>query len=91
MDNSLRGPWETVALFNAPGTKMPVSPAIVFENLDHVRSWPLLRMEFVLLMADLRADPKYCERARHIERLLSDARFPTVEQIYFIPKCKPSS
>lgn len=65
---------------------MSASPVMVLENLDHVRSWPMLRMEFVLLMADLRDDPRYSNRVKHLRELLADPQFPTVEQIYFIPK-----
>jgi hypothetical protein len=65
---------------------MSAFPAMVLENLDHVRSWPMLRMEFVLLMADLRDDPNFSERAKHIGLLLADPQFPTIEEIYFVPR-----
>jgi hypothetical protein len=31
-------------------------------------------------------DPRYSERVKHIGELLADPRFPTIDQIYFVPK-----
>jgi hypothetical protein len=59
---------------------------LVMHNLDRTPSWPMLRREFALLLADLKDDPKYRERARHISNLLADPRFPAIEQIYFVPQ-----
>ncbi len=59
---------------------------MTLQNLDHAFSWPLLRMEVSLLLADLMNDPRYSERVRHIGKLLADPRFPNIEQIYFVPK-----
>ena len=58
---------------------------MVLENLDHAPSWPVLRKECSLLFADLRDDPKYSERVKHIGKLLADPQFPKVERIYFVP------
>ena len=46
----------------------------------------MLRMEFVLLMADLRDDPRYSDRVKHLSKLLADPQFPAIEQIYFVPR-----
>jgi hypothetical protein len=64
----------------------PIAGPMILENLDHAPSWPILRMEFSLLLADLGNDPKYSERVNRIGKLLADPRFPTIEQIYFVPK-----
>jgi len=59
---------------------------MILYTLDHAPAWPRLRMEFSLLLADLRDDPKYSDRVKHLGDLLADSRFPAIEQIYFVPK-----
>jgi hypothetical protein len=56
------------------------------ENLDHAPHWARLRMEYSLLLADLINDSKYSDRVKHIGELLADPHFPTIEQIYFVPR-----
>jgi hypothetical protein len=62
------------------------STEVTLHNLDRAPSWPLLRMEFSLLLADLRDDPKYSDRVKRFGELLADPRFPAIEQIYFVHK-----
>jgi hypothetical protein len=73
-------PW-----LDAGGTEMSAGQ-MVLENMDRAPWWPKLRMEFTLLLAELRDDPRYSERAKHISALLADPRFPKIEQIYFVPQ-----
>jgi hypothetical protein len=65
------------------GAKMAASQ-MVLQNLDHAPSWPRIHKELFLLFCDLRDDPRYSERVKHIEELLGDPHFPKTEQIYFV-------
>lgn len=62
------------------------APQMLLENIDRAPWWPKLWTEFSLLLHDLENDPKYRERAKNIDELMSDPRFPKVDQIYFLPK-----
>jgi hypothetical protein len=62
------------------------APEMILPNLDEAPAWVKLRLEFALLLADLRDDTKYSDRVKQIDKLLADLRLPQVEQIYFVPK-----
>lgn len=67
------------------GNESMAAPQTV-ENIEHAPWWPKLWTEFALLLDDLESDPKYGERAKRINELIADPRFPKADQIYFVPK-----
>lgn len=76
-----------------PALQRPRSPRMsasesemVLENMDRAPWWGKLTHEFGLLLADLKDDPRYRERVKHIGELLADPKFPKIDQIYFVPK-----
>lgn len=54
----------------------------VLRSLERDPLWADLCQEVLFLLEDVKFDSRYRERAKRIEAILANPRFPRVEQIY---------